>query len=203
MATAPVTSSDPALDAHAAWYKFKNQIVAFLLLVVIAIIVYGAYRIYSDRRAAAAAAALATAKTGPEFEQVTKDYSGSPAAASAMLFLADAQRGQKQFGEANGTLEKFLKENPKHELAPSAELTIAGNLEAMGKPDEAIARYRQVARNYPKSFAAPLALMAEVPLLKAKNQIDDARQVFETVINQYQGTIWAMQAMQELRTLKP
>ena len=83
-----------------------------------------------------------------------------------------------------------------------AALGLAANLEAMGKTDEALARYRDIAKTYAHTFAGPIALSSQVPILKAKGQIEEARVVDETIINQYQSSVWAMQAMQELRTLK-
>jgi predicted negative regulator of RcsB-dependent stress response len=203
MATAQPVSRDPALEAHAFWHKFKTQIVAVIFLAVLAIVVLGAYKLYSDQRDSTAAAELAAAKTPQDYEQVIARYANAPAAASASLLLAEAQRNQRKFAESNATLQAFIDKNPKHELASTAELAIAANLESMGKTDEALARYRQIAKDYAQTFAAPLALISEVPILKAKNQADAARVVYETIINQYGNSLWAMQAMQELRSMKP
>jgi hypothetical protein len=63
--------------------------------------------------------------------------------------------------------------------------------------------YRQIAAKYPKSFNAPLALMSAVRLLKAKNQLEEARRICETVINQYGTSFWASEAARELSSLKP
>jgi predicted negative regulator of RcsB-dependent stress response len=203
MATAPSASRDPVLEAHAFWYKFKTQIVALIFLVVLAIVAFGAYKLYSDRRDSAAAAALAAAKTPQDYEQVMARYPNAPAGASASLFLADAQRNQRKFTESNATLQAFIDKHPKHELVSTAALAVAANLEAMGKVDEALAQYQQVAKDYAQTFAAPLALISEVPILKAKNKTEEARVVYETIISQYGNSLWAMQAMQELRSMKP
>ncbi|HEY4282690.1 MAG TPA: tetratricopeptide repeat protein [Chthoniobacterales bacterium] len=80
---------------------------------------------------------------------------------------------------------------------------MAANLQSLGKADEALAAYQRVVADYPKSYEAPLALMARVPILKAKGQKDEARRACETVMSQYPQSIWANQAMQQLRELKP
>ena len=125
---------------------------------------------YSDRRDSTAAAELAAAKASQDYEQILARYPNSPASVSAALFLADAQRTQRKFAESNTTLQTFIDKHPKHEMTSTAELAFAANLESMGKADEALARYRQVAKDYAQTFAAPLALFSEVPLLTAKNQ---------------------------------
>ena len=60
---------------------------------------------------------------------------------------------------------------------------VAANLESLGKNDEALSTYQRLATEYPQSFNAPLALLAEVPFLKAKDRIDDARRVCETIMS--------------------
>jgi hypothetical protein len=73
----------------------------------------------------------------------------------------------------------------------------------MGKTDEALSSYQRIAAKYPTSFTAPLALISQVSLLKAKNQPDAARRVCETILTQYRESFWAGEAMRELRSLKP
>jgi len=73
----------------------------------------------------------------------------------------------------------------------------------LGKTDEALAMYQQIASNYPNSFNAPMALLSQVYILKAKNRNDDARRICETILTQYRTSIWAGEAMQQLRLLKP
>src|SRR5205814_6897051 len=80
---------------------------------------------------------------------------------------------------------------------------MAANLDSMGKVDEALAIYQQIASDYPHSYAAPLAMLSQVYILKAKNRNDDARRICETVLTQYRTSFWAGEAMQQLRMLKP
>jgi hypothetical protein len=82
-------------------------------------------------------------------------------------------------------------------------MAMAANLKSMGKSDEALAAYQQIATTYPNSFNAPLALLSQVYILKGKNKSDEARRICETILTQYRTSFWAGQAMQELRLLKP
>ena len=78
---------------------------------------------------------------------------------------------------------------------------VAANLESLGKNDEALSTYQRLATEYPQSFNAPLALLAQVPFLKAKDRIDEARRICETVMTQYRDSIVSNEAMRELMSL--
>jgi TolA-binding protein len=169
----------------------------------LAIIGFTGYRFYSDRRDSAASALLSSAKNASDFQQVISRYPTTPAGAAAYLLLAEAQRNEKKFIEANATLQAFINKNPNHELATSARMAMAANLESMGKTDEALSMYQRIAASYPKSFNAPLALYSQVHLLKAKNQSEEARRVCEAILTQYRDSFWAGEAARALRSLKP
>ena len=203
MPTAPPPSYDAALETRVFWERFKTEITAALIIVVLAIVGFGAYRFYSDRRAAAASALLASAKSADAYQQVIADYPNTPAAADAYLLLAEAQRKEKKFTEANTTLQVFIDKNPNHELVSTAKMAMAANLESMGKNDEALSMYQQIASTYPNSFNAPLALLSQVYLLKSRNQTEEARRVCETILTRHRESFWAGEAAQELRLLKP
>jgi len=203
MPTAPPSSYDAALETRVFWERFKTEIVAALIIVVLAIIGFGAYRFYSDHRAAAASAMLASAKSADAYQQVIANYPNAPAAADAYLLLAEAQRKEKKFADANATLQVFIDKNPNHELVSTAKMAMAANLESMGKNDQALSMYQQIASTYPNSFNAPLALLSQVYLLKPKNQTEEARRLCETILTRYRESFWAGEAAQELRLLKP
>jgi predicted negative regulator of RcsB-dependent stress response len=203
MPTAPPPSRDVAIETRVFWERFKKPITAALLIVLIAVIAFSAYHFYSDRRATAASALLASAKSAQEYQQVIDRYPSTPAAADAYLLLAEAQRNEKKFAEANTTLQTFIAKYPQHELVSTAKMAMAANLESMGKPDEALTIYQQVASANSNGFNAPMALMSQVYILKAKNRNEDARRICETLLTQYRTSFWAGEAMQQLRMLKP
>jgi TolA-binding protein len=203
MPTALPPSRDAALEARVFWIRFKNKISAVLVVALLAIIGFTGYRFYSDRRDSAASALLSSAKNASDFQQVITRYPSTPASAAAYLLLAEAQRNEKKFIEANATLQVFINKNPNHELATSARMAMAANLESMGKTDEALSMYQRIAASYPKSFNAPLALYSQVHLLKAKNQGEEARRVCEAILTQYRDSFWASEAARALRSLKP
>jgi predicted negative regulator of RcsB-dependent stress response len=203
MPTASPVTRDPGLDVHVFWYRFKTEIGAVIVIALLALIGFGGYRIYCERRNSAASTLLASAKTAQDYEQVIARYPNAPAGATAYLLLAQAQRDDHKLMESNATLQIFIDKNPDHELVSTARMAMAANLESMGKMDEALSTYQRVAADYPKSYNAPLALVSQVPILKAKNQNDAARRICETILTQYRDSFWSGEAMRELRSLKP
>ena len=197
-----LSSSDIALEREIFWDRYKTAVMAAIVVVLLAVAGYGGYRFYSEHQANAAANLLASAKSSAEFQKVITEYPGTPAGASAYLLLADAQKAEKKFSEANATLQAFLDKNPKHELAGTARLAMAGNLEALGKKDEALTTYQRLAASEPRAFTAPVALFSQIHLLKEKNQIEEARRVCETILTQYRESRFAAEATYQLRLLK-
>ena len=197
-----LSSSDIALERDIFWDRYKMAVMGALVAVLLAVTGYGGYRLYSERQATAAANLLASAKTSAEIQKVITEYPRTPAGASAYLLLADAQKAEKKFSEANSTLQAFLEKHPKHELAGTARLAMAGNLEALGKTEEALTAYQRLAASEPRAFTAPVALFSQIHLLKEKNQIEEARQVCETIMTQYRESRFAQEATYQLRLLK-
>jgi len=183
----------------------------------LAIVCFAGYRFYTVRRNGTASELLGGAKTQQDYEGVIARYPGTPAGASAYLLLAQKQRDEKKFAEANATLQKFVENYPEHDLVPTARTAMAANLETLGKDDEALAIYQQVANKYGNTYDGPLALISQVPLLKAKNRIEEARRVCEEMLTKYRmpgqqsegahdnrmETVWVQEAMRQLRSLKP
>jgi TolA-binding protein len=197
-----LSSSDIALERDIFWDRYKTWVMAAIVVALLAVAGYGGYRFYSERQATAAANLLASAKSSAEFQKVITEYPGTPAGASAYLLLADAQKAENKFNEANATLQAFLDKHPKHELAGTARLAMAGNLEALGKKDEALTTYQRLAASEPRAFTAPVALFSQIHLLKEKNQIEEARRVCETILTQYRESRFAAEATYQLRLLK-
>jgi TolA-binding protein len=203
MPTLPPPSRDAALETRVFWEKFKVEIAAVILIALLAIVGFGVYRFYSDRHNSAASALLGSARSTEDYQQVIARYPDTPAGADAYLLLAQAQREEKKFADANATLEVFIAKNPDHEFVATARMAMAANLESLGKTDEALSMYQKIAATYPKNFNAPLALFSQVHMLKMKNQTEEARRVCEKILTDYRESFWAGEAARELRLLKP
>lgn len=196
------TNSETAIEREVFWDRYKKEVMIVLVLALLGVAGFGGSKFFAEHRANAAATLLASAKTAPDFQKVIAEYPDTPAGGSAYLLLAEAQRNEKKFAEANTTLQTFLDKFPQNELAATARLAMAGNLEALGKKDEALATYQRLVSTDPHSFAAPIALYTEIHLLKEKKQIDEARRVCETLMTQYRESRLAPDAAYQLRLLK-
>ena len=203
MPTASPAKTDAAIETRVFWLRYRNEIIAILVVALLAALGYVGFHIYTEHRETVAGELLAGAKTVLDYQQVIARYPNTAASEDAYLLLADAQRREGKFAEANTTLQSLLSKHPQSELAPTARLAMAGNLDAMGKTDEALGIYQQIASAYPKSYAAPLALISRAQLLKTKNRGDEARQVCETIMTQFRESFWARDAMQLLMSIKP
>lgn len=224
MPTAPPTARDARVDAQVFWFRYHKEIIALIALVIIASVAFAGYRLYANRRDAAAAELLAKAKTPAAYQQVIAQYPGAPAAASAYLLLGQAQRHEKKFAESNQTLQSFVQKQANHELTPAAKITMAANDESLGRTDEALSIYQQVANMDaprlesfvdrlkhlfksppapPKNYAAPYAMISQVRLLKAKGQNEQARQICEKILTEHSDSRWAGEALRQLRELTP
>ena len=198
-----VQSPDPTLEAQVFWLRYRKEIAGLLIVVIIALFAFAGYRFYRDRRETTASALFASAKTANDYAEVINRYGDTAAAATACLLLADAQRKDRKFAEANVTLEQFINKFPQHELVPTARMAMAANLQSLGKVDEALAMYQLIASINAANFNAPQALFEQAQILQAKNRIEDARRVCEKIMTQYRDTYAAMEAARLLRTLKP
>ena len=138
-----------------------------------------------------------------DYLQVIHRYGDTSAAAAAYLLLANIQREERKFSEANATLQIFVEKFPQHELVSTARMAIAANLEALGKEDEALAMYQLIASTEAGSFIAPHALLTQARILQAKNRVEEARRMCETIMTKYRDSYAAIEAARLLRTLKP
>lgn len=197
-----LSTTDTAPERDVFWERYKKEVMAVLILALVAVAGYGGYRLYSDRQANAAAAMLASAKAAADFQKVISQYPSTPAGGSAYLLLADSQRNEKKLSEANATLQTFLDKFPKHELAGTARLAMAGNLEALGKKDDALTAYQRLVSGDPHGFTAPIALYSQIHLFKEKKQIEEARRVCETIKSQYPQSRLVADAEYQLHLLK-
>jgi predicted negative regulator of RcsB-dependent stress response len=197
-----LTSTDPVIETQVFWDRHKKEVYVALVIAFLAVVAWGGYRLYSDRRDATAATLLTTAKTAADFQKVIAQYPNTAAGESACLFLAEEQRKEKKFSEANVTLQSFVDKNSQHEMKGTARMAMAANLESLGKPDEALSVYQRLAADDPQGFIAPIAMISEVHILKDKNQIEEARRVCEAIMTKYRDSLVTAEATRQLRLLK-
>lgn len=191
-----------SLEPMEFWDEHKTKILIYGGLLIIVLAGYGIFALTSYQKRTAAAAAYAEATTAANFQQVARDYSGTVTAGNADLRLADKLRDEKKYDEALGTLRDFIAKSPEHPLASGAWTSLASTYELQGKVDEAIDAYQQAATKFPSAYTTPLAMNSQARLLAQKGKKEEAQRLYQDVAARYPESVFAREAMRELRFLK-
>ena len=186
-----MTSSDIFWNEH--WKKFA----AGLAILVVAILAVGAWMLYTSQVRSSAEALYSTADTPEALRGVIEKYPGSIPAGNARLRLATLMRAEGKLDDAIAELDAFLAADAGHPLAGAASLTLGEVRQMQGNNEEALDAFRRVSASYPKSYAAPLALIAEAKLIASQGSLGEARAILESVGITYPGTPAAMIASAE------
>jgi tol-pal system protein YbgF len=138
----------------------------------------------TDSAASTPAASAAPASTGDE----NSDYN-----AAVSLALE-----KKQYDQAIGAFQAFVKQYPKSTYQPNANYWLGQLFYNKGKKDDAAYYYAVVVKNYANSPKAPDAMYKVGIIMKEKGQADKANAVFQQVIKQYPTSDAAKQAKKQV-----
>jgi TolA-binding protein len=195
----PDTGFDPLLF----WDEHKGKVLLYGTLLIVALVGYAIYEIAKSHRIAEAGRAFAEAGSAADYRRVAERFPKSVAGGNAALALGGLLREEKKLEESEAALRKFLKDHSEHPLASSGLISLAATLEAQGRTDEALDVLRQVSTRYAASHDAPLAMILQAGILKARSRPEEARRAYEGVISQFPESIYAQQAMREMRSIQP
>jgi TolA-binding protein len=134
------------------------------------------------------------AKAGAVFRSIAEARPDGPEGEAAALGQAECLAEERKFAEARKRFEEFLARRPKSPSAYRARFGIAWSDENLGRLDEAIALYRQVARE----TAAPTGARAQFQIgqcLVAKKNHRDAIAEFLQVAAGYRYPEWTSKAL--------
>jgi TolA-binding protein len=201
-----VPASDPALEMTSTdlfWQEHWKKFVAGLAAVVVAILIAGAWMLYSAHVRSSAEALYSVAGTPEAWREVAAQYPGSIPAGNALLRLAVSYRAEGKIEEAAGELESFTSRYSGHPLIGAAYLALGGVREMQGNTEAALDAYRTSSGSYPKAYTAALALLAEAKLIAAQGAEGEARAILESVSVSYPGTPAAMVAAAEVARSTP
>jgi tetratricopeptide (TPR) repeat protein len=198
----PAPTAPAEFDLLVFWVQHRQKVVAFAGLFAAALLIYFASEFLRTKKLAAAARALAEAKDDASLRQVASSYSGTAAAGDALLLLADNLRKAGKLDEAVTALRAFIDKYSDHPLISGAWTSLAATQEMQGKQDEALSTYQKVSTTFATSFSAPIALLGQARIFKEKGKTDEARRLFDQVINQFPDSIFSQQASRESQQLK-
>jgi tetratricopeptide (TPR) repeat protein len=203
----PETSTPLAEIAHgpSAFESFldKNQklLVIFAILLVIAAAALVVFRGVEHSREVAAGAALSNAAGLPALRQLIDEHSGTRAASSAALLLAEEQWSAGQQDTAITTLRDFIAANPKHQALASALASLGSKLMTQGNAAEASAAFQQIIDDPRSRYLAPYALISLGDLAKVADDTDKAENLYNRANADYPGSGFSSTATQRLAAL--
>ncbi len=200
-------SSTPApppqeFDLLAFWIQYRRLFIRLFIVALLAVAAWGAFLFMEYRKRAGSEEALVNAKTTEDFRKVTTEWSGTPAAGTATIRLAEELRKEGKAAEAAEALRSFLAKYPAHPLRVGAAHALAASLETAGKLDEALVAYKEFGSANGRSAFAPLAAIGQARVLIAQNKTEDAQKVLEFAEQKYQGSPFAYEARQLLDDIK-
>lgn len=202
----PPVSEDPALEISASelfWQEHWKKFVAGLVAVVVVVLLAGAWMLYSSHVRSSAESLYSVADTPEALRGVVQSYPGSVPAGNALLRLADLAREAGNLDKAADELEAFVGNYSGHPLIGAGWLALGGVRQAQGNTEAALEAYRTSSGAHPKSYAAPLALLAEAKLISEQGAQGEARAILESISVSYPGTPAAMVAAAEVARITP
>ena len=183
----PAPRPPQEFDLLAFWIMHQRLVIRILIVALLAVAVWGAWLFMDYRRRAGSEDALGNAKTAADYRKVTADWTGTPAAGTAFIRLAEELRKEGKPADAAQALRDFLDKYPLHPLRVAASHALASSLETAGKFDEALAAYQQFAASHGRSAFAPLAYVGQARVLMSLGRQDEARKVLESIEQKFSG----------------
>lgn len=207
---APVPSSSshaealPAsLEAEIFWTKNQGKIIAGIVLLLVALCLYGVFQVTNAQKQAAAATALAEAKTPEQLRGVIGAYPNSAVSGNARILIAEQFTKDKKYDEAIAEYETFVREQPAHPLAPSGWLGVASIREQQNQLDAAITAYQTVRSQYKDSYAVPFAMLSEGKLLARQGKTSESKELLEKLAADYPASAFSNFATREIEAPLP
>jgi tol-pal system protein YbgF len=147
-------------------------------------------------------AALKGAGALDEFEARRKvEQLKLPSDKGEFFALAQAQEGKGERAVARALYEDFVKRWPSDPRAADAHFRLGELWYGDKRYREAILEYGKVAQDFPRSDKAPDALLRTGESMLALDLRDDARGLFEEVVNRYPRSTAAQRAKARLQDL--
>ena len=162
---------------------------AVIILVICGIFLFDRYLKYSRAaKEAEADAALVTAMSAADYEEIIDEYGSTASAPIAMMQLAMSRFSDGEYDAAQALYSDFLKKYGKHEMALQAELNIITCREAKGEHSEAHLLYGDFIDRYPDSYLAPTAMMGRARCMEALGNLAEAKRAYEDLVVGYPGS---------------
>jgi predicted negative regulator of RcsB-dependent stress response len=128
------------------------------------------------------------------YVKLANDFSGTGAAARALLIAGGIFFDGGKFADARTQFERFLQEYGDSPLASQAALGIAACLEAEGKTAEAVAHYNDFVNRHSTESVLPQAKSALARLYVAENKPEQAFELYRQLAQVNNQDSWSAEA---------
>lgn len=182
----------------------RNQkgLIVFAILLAIGAVCAVVYRGVERSRQETAGAALTNAKDLAALQAVVDGHSGTIAAASALVLLADSQWTDGKKDEAIATLQKFIDASPTHPAIPTAKANLGSKLMIQGKTGDATRVFEDLASDSSARYIAPFALVSLGDMAKAAGETEKAETSYTKARSDFPESTFADMATKRLAILK-
>jgi TolA-binding protein len=195
------TQSDNFLRLVSWIQRNQKRLIIGTVIVVIAIAVISFVTYEQGQKEVRASRALANVPvplspgappkpgTADAYLKVATDHDGTKAGARAMLQAGAAYFVEGNYGEAQKTFERFLKEYPGSEWVPQAHFGIAQALDAQGKTADATTKFEEMRRRFANDATSDEVKLALGRLYENQNKAADAHKLYSEILqaNPYGG----------------
>ena len=187
------------------WDKNKKLVIQVVGVVAVVALVVSFYVWNKNKHEQDAAEALSTVQVtdggAQSYVKVADDYSGTRAAARALLLAAGSEYANGKFAEAESLYQRFLKSSDDADWRPIALLGVATSLNAQGKKAEAVTRYQDFLQRYANDPGAIAAKSALAHLYESQSQFNQALDLYQEIGRSAQNTSYGLEAMVSLQNL--
>jgi outer membrane protein assembly factor BamD (BamD/ComL family) len=200
-----LSQDDPRIIDSSEAFLTKNLYpLVFALIILLALACAGTWWWTQQLAQQEQALQLYTkAQTPEDWEAIIKAYPQSPAAALALIDLAQKERATGTISSAIVHYQSFLKKFSRHPAAPSVELALAVSLENAGKTAEAQTAYNKIISAKPPHAFVGAASIGLARIYLQENKLLAARQTLSDFISSNEEKGATNEAREMLNSLPP
>lgn len=214
-------SQDTAATFFYKWWPQieanKNRIVAGVIIVAAAIVIFSFISWHREQNQIAAGEAMTQAllnlptaegpsQTASAYLAVANDYPNTPAGTRSLLQGAAVLFSEGKYADARGYFQQYLDAHPDDVFSGQAGLGVAKCYEAEGKTDQAIGAYQHIIQYSGDAQAISQSKFAMAQIYMRSNKYADAMKSFQEVAQSDPYSALGQEAAQyayELRTKVP
>jgi tetratricopeptide (TPR) repeat protein len=171
----------------------QKKLILLGILAVICLVVYVIWTGLGRK----AAAAVAKARTSPDYELVSQEYDGKSAGGSAILLKSQLLWGDQQQQEAIEALETFVSKYPEHPAVGSAYASLGSYQQQLKRLDKAKEAFKEAVDS--ESAASSLALLSLGDLELQAGEDENAEGIYKEIISKYESSHLQVKSMAQAR----